>query len=134
MTNTLLLPTLFADAGPAEERNNIFFPSFDITVLLISAMFLLKLRHFLTDTFFLPYARTKGLTGIKLHRFAENAWFSGYYILQVAAGFYVLWNAPWLRNFEKTYSEYPTEDMHDFERPELYGLRVYYLVACGMFA
>lgn len=128
------IPTFFAEPGPATERLINFYPSFDIPVILLSGIFLLSLRHFLTRNVINPYGKSKGLSGIKLLRFAENAWFSLYYIVQMTFGLYVLWNSSWLWEWRKTYLEYPLEDQQDFDRPELYGLRFYYLVAMGFYS
>jgi hypothetical protein len=128
------LPTLLAEAGPAEERYINFYPSFDLPVIFISAIILLWLRHFLTNRVLLPYGRSKGLKDIKLLRFAENAWFSMYYVTQTIVGFYVLWNASWLWEMPKIYLDYPVEHQKDFDRPELFGLRFYYLVSLGFYS
>jgi len=130
---TKFIPDFVAAPGPAEQRIINFYPTFDLPITFISAVVLLCTRRFLSKNVFYPLGRRNGLEKLKLQRFAENAWFSVYYIVEVIMGFYVLWQSEWLWNPIMTYTNYPYEHQQDFSRPELYGLRVYYLISCGFY-
>jgi hypothetical protein len=85
----------------------------ELPYVLLASLVIYRIRRFLSETLFSYLADRWNVPKGERHRFIENAWFSFYYPLMVVFSFYVLWDTPWLWNFNQIYIGFPHEHIMD---------------------
>jgi hypothetical protein len=99
-------------------------PLYDISLTIVFAVLLYRLRTFLTRKLYVPIAVNQlGLHDKKdVLRFRENAWFTTYYVFSAIVGLLVMSQSDWIFNVYNVYQGFPHTGS------EVFLFREYYIL------